>query len=63
MDAMVVCSLNNSRESDIITIRNGKNESSTFAATEKAYTCTSVCIQYRKVGAQRARQRVACLQS
>jgi hypothetical protein len=30
---------------DAITMRNGKNESSTFAETEKAKTCTSVSIQ------------------
>ena len=45
MAATVVCRLKNIRESDTLTIRNGKNPSSTLAATEKASACTSVWLQ------------------
>src|SRR5215469_1957997 len=57
---MVVCSLKKIRDTDIITIRNGKNDSSTLAATENAYTCTSVFMQYRNVPASPpARRRMS----
>src|SRR5260370_32108523 len=40
------------RQREIMTIRNGKNESRTLAETASAWTCTSVRIQYRAEGAQ-----------
>ncbi len=55
MAAIVAETLKKAREMLISTMRNGKKDNSTFAAIENEYTCTSVCVQYRKVGLSASR--------